>query len=44
MSDPEKLGGFKVLKEAVLLSPDPFGPDKRLLVALFRILAEHLQL
>jgi len=41
MSDPEKLGGFKVLKEAVLLSPDPFGPDKQLPVVLFRILAEH---
>ena len=41
MSDPEKLGGFKVLKEAVLLSPAPFAPDKRLPVSLFRILSEH---
>jgi aspartokinase len=41
MSDPEKLGGFKILKEAVLLSPAPFGPDRRLPVNLFRILAEH---
>jgi aspartokinase len=41
MSDPEKLGGFKILKEAVLLSPAPFKPDRRLPVALFRILAEH---
>ena len=41
MSDPEKLGGFKILKEAVLLSPAPFEPDGRLPVSLFRILAEH---
>ena len=41
MSDPEKLGGFKILKEAVLFSPPPFEADKRLPVALFRILAEH---
>ena len=41
MSDPEKLGGFKVLKEAVLFSPASFEPDGRLPAALFRILAEH---
>lgn len=41
MTDPEKLGGFKVLKEAVLFSPASFGTDKCLPVALFRILAEH---
>jgi len=41
MTDPEKLGGFKVLKEAALLSPDPFEPDRRLPVAVFRVLAEH---
>jgi aspartokinase len=41
MSDPEKLGGFKVLKETVLFSPAPFEPDRRLPVSLFRILAEH---
>jgi aspartokinase len=41
MTDPEKLGGFKVLKEAVLLSPAPFEPDRRLPVSLFRVLAEH---
>ena len=41
MTDPEKLGGFKVLKEAVRLSPDPFEPDRRLPVTVFRVLAEH---
>ena len=41
MGDPEKLGGFKVLKEATLLKPDPFEPDGRLPVTLFRVLAEH---
>ncbi|MBW2708988.1 MAG: hypothetical protein JRD04_06850 [Deltaproteobacteria bacterium] len=41
MSDPEKLGGFKVLKEAVFLSPAPFGSDRCLPVSLFRILAER---
>ncbi len=41
MSDPEKLGGFKVLKEAVLLSVDPVEPGKRLPLAPFRTLAEH---
>jgi hypothetical protein len=41
MTDPEKLGGFKVLKETALFSPDPFKPDSRLPVTLFRVLAEH---
>ncbi len=46
MTDPEKLGGFKILKETALFSPAPFSPaqfspDRRLPVALFRILAEH---
>ena len=41
MSDPEKLGGFKVLKETVLFSLAPFELDGRLPVSLFRMLAEH---
>ncbi len=41
MTDPEKLGGFKVLKETALFSPDPFKPDSRLPVTVFRVLAEH---
>jgi len=41
MADPEKLGGFKVLKEAALISPGPFKPDGRLPSTLFRLLAEH---
>ena len=41
MADPEKLGGFKVLKEASLISPHPFAPDGPLPVTLFRVLAAH---
>ncbi len=41
MSDPEKLGGFKVLKETAFLSAGPFEIDGRLPVAPFRVLAEH---
>ena len=41
MADPEKLGGFKVLKEASLLSPRPFASDSPLPVTLFRVLAAH---
>ncbi|MCF8128613.1 MAG: hypothetical protein K9N10_08860 [Deltaproteobacteria bacterium] len=41
MADPEKLGGFKVLKEAALISPDPFELDGRLPLTLFRLMAEN---
>ena len=41
MSDPQKLGGFKVLKESVLISVDPFELPERLPLVLFRVLAEH---
>jgi hypothetical protein len=41
MADPEKLGGFKVLKEAALISPDPFELDERLPLTLFHLLSEN---
>ena len=41
MADPQKLGGFKVLKEATLIAADPFELAERLPLALFRVLAKQ---